>query len=924
MQDFRVPLYINILAMIIRGYSLSYLYTSRHSHSKKTLYLRRILSVGVASSMLIDSAWIMVLLNDLSMVDLPSVLLWGWVRLSWLCTFVYAQTIAMFILYITQKEIRLRYRDYLLFVPSILICVVYTVYSLIYCQSRCVASFEQYLRLAGVLSGIFLLVLPSIWYSGRVIRSSTFPRILRLQILWAMAMFVVPFVITEFFGLLSSNYVIEESTYALIYAVTTLFLSVGMYLIGRRLLRLRFLNLQKRVTAAPRANFVTEMEKAADELHSVTDLSELHHIARSFFERSFSVAPKTVHFYLQSDELDLKLKPSDFEKLNDLRSFFTTKDQKSIELVKHQKVLILDELVFSTFYEHDPLQEQCVTLLKKLDADILLPIFKGGTIIAYIVVDKDARPNQLYTNAESNEMTVFAAGIGNVVNILQNKNFELAAEREFTLKQELETTIRTLERTLHDKTQENSQYKEGLRTFLYNEKQRNIGVFFYKNKRFVPANRAAKNIIPINLNLCPGDPLTKTLTSLARSVEQYRDSHSRLITNSEGKRFVVSAVPSIEKNVVNTVIIIISPPEVSDLIKKQIDLLKDPQAWDYLLYLKTTKVGRLVNEALPGLSKSVINFKIELLKAAFCSQASLITAASQDIESLVALLHQISMRDSLYTLKLYKESDNTQTAIELFGASTLISSKDVEYKQPLLKRLDKNGTLHIENIENLTLDTQKQLADYILYGYFNPVSSKKTIVSDVRILCSTNQNLQALVQQGLFDARLCKMLEKSSVSMPSLAALDGNEFKEIIENITSEALNGTTFSELITLSEHEKIRITKDRPASFAQLQSKVTAILTRKSKDKNISYGSNLEEVDMDDPIVSQAIQLGKKALVNKVLMAALWNKFKNYAKIADLIGVNRSSVQRRCREYGFGNDQSTDSSTPDSSTPPSSTDPS
>ncbi len=34
---------------------------------------------------------------------------------------------------------------------------------------------------------------------------------------------------------------------------------------------------------------------------------------------------------------------------------------------------------------------------------------------------------------------------------------------------------------------------------------------------------------------------------------------------------------------------------------------------------------------------------------------------------------------------------------------------------------------------------------------------------------------------------------------------------------------------------------------------------------------------------------------------MAILWNKFRNQNKIAALLGVNRSSVNRRCQEYNL-----------------------
>ena len=52
-------------------------------------------------------------------------------------------------------------------------------------------------------------------------------------------------------------------------------------------------------------------------------------------------------------------------------------------------------------------------------------------------------------------------------------------------------------------------------------------------------------------------------------------------------------------------------------------------------------------------------------------------------------------------------------------------------------------------------------------------------------------------------------------------------------------------------------------------------------------------------DPDIAQAVQLGKKALKDPQVMGLLWEKLRNQNKIATLLGVNRSSVNRRCIEY-------------------------
>ena len=76
--------------------------------------------------------------------------------------------------------------------------------------------------------------------------------------------------------------------------------------------------------------------------------------------------------------------------------------------------------------------------------------------------------------------------------------------------------------------------------------------------------------------------------------------------------------------------------------------------------------------------------------------------------------------------------------------------------------------------------------------------------------------------------------------------------------------------------------------------------MLVTKTKKSSI-----YEETEFDpayhvtDPNLVEAARLGKHALRDKKVMIFLWNKLKNQSKIASFLGVNRSSVNRRCKDY-------------------------
>ena len=110
------------------------------------------------------------------------------------------------------------------------------------------------------------------------------------------------------------------------------------------------------------------------------------------------------------------------------------------------------------------------------------------------------------------------------------------------------------------------------------------------------------------------------------------------------------------------------------------------------------------------------------------------------------------------------------------------------------------------------------------------------------------------------------------------------------------------FQHLLELTNSEKQRLAKARPASFAELKNRVQTILVKKSKQSAIYEEAQFDPAyDVSDPQLVEAVRLGKHALRDKKIMTMLWNKFSNQNKIANLLGVNRSSVNRRCKEYNL-----------------------
>jgi transcriptional regulator of aromatic amino acid metabolism len=713
------------------------------------------------------------------------------------------------------------------------------------------------------------------------------PRILDKQIKIILQVLILPrwlFSVIQFYPFnFHSLYV--TSSYAIV-GISTSLITLALYYCARKVIGLRFLDFNHHVEEQHRYNFVEGFKDTLEELGKTTSIKELSHITQAFFKEAFNVPGSRISLHIRAasgiDEQSNKMLLSEYEMYAE--AFLSNTDPALEKCINKVKILIYDEIDFNNFYDPNSADQTILTFMDSINADIFLPIYKNHHIIGYIIVERHARLHEFYSKIERDEMLVFASYLGNIINLLQNKNFESLIHQEKELKEEL-----------YKKHQEIHQYKESIHSFLKNNKQKEIGVLFYKNRHFVFANQAAKEIIKINVNTNQGAPLTKALKALARQVEEFKASHSCITKNSDGERIVINGVPNLEKN---QVIITAYYPDFSDIISNQIDHLKDPTAWDYLLYLETTKPGQLINQLIPGTGQHLLQFKINLLQMALSKKALLLEMASDDLLPTVELLHHISMRATLHVLTLQGPSKNFDIAVKLFGMNQIFGT--VSESKPLLEKLDANGTLFIQNIEYMDGETQEHLAEFIKFGFYKIFKSTQKMASGARIICSTNQNLQTLVQEGNFSAALYNELKKATLSMPSLLVLPEAELAELTHGLAQQAIKNDDLKPFLDLSQKDKTKLMQHKPASIQELKNRVQTLLVQKSKDNNIEKEIQFDPAfDVSDPDLIQAARLGKHALRDKRIMVMLCNKFKNQNKIASFLGVNRSSVNRRCREF-------------------------
>src|SRR6056297_1448443 len=120
---------------------------------------------------------------------------------------------------------------------------------------------------------------------------------------------------------------------------------------------------------------------------------------------------------------------------------------------------------------------------------------------------------------------------------------------------------------------------------------------------------------------------------------------------------------------------------------------------------------------------------------------------------------------------------------EFFGHEEGAFTGAVKKRQGIFQRTH-NGSLLLDEIGEMPYNLQSKLLRVLQDGSFRPVGSNKEQKVDVRIICSTNQELDSLIDEGRFRQDLYYRLETFSISVPPL-----RERKDDIPLLAAHFLN---------------------------------------------------------------------------------------------------------------------------------------
>jgi len=114
-----------------------------------------------------------------------------------------------------------------------------------------------------------------------------------------------------------------------------------------------------------------------------------------------------------------------------------------------------------------------------------------------------------------------------------------------------------------------------------------------------------------------------------------------------------------------------------------------------------------------------------------------------------------------------KQKTTDKLAEELLGSNMNLEKEEITREEGTLERAHR-GTIFVEGIEDLPYSIQESLFRAMEEGAYMPVGTDKAVDTDIRLIASTESNLEEKVKEGTFRENLFHCLNVFKVYVPPL------------------------------------------------------------------------------------------------------------------------------------------------------------
>ena len=215
------------------------------------------------------------------------------------------------------------------------------------------------------------------------------------------------------------------------------------------------------------------------------------------------------------------------------------------------------------------------------------------------------------------------------------------------------------------------------------------------------------------------------------------------------------------------------------------------------------------------------------------------------------------------------------------------------------------GTVFLDEVGEMTASMQAKLLRVLAGGEVRRVGSTKTTTVDVRVVCATHRDLDAMVKAGTFRQDLFYRLRTFVIPLPPLrerradVATMALHFLDKYAERHKHQVAGFTPGAIAVLESHawpgnvRELEHAIEHMLILAPAGKKIDAPLVRETLGVDASAnGDEAKERGLDDALLDYERQL---------IQAELERSGGVLAKAARALGVDRTTLSKRCKRLGL-----------------------
>jgi two-component system NtrC family response regulator len=208
------------------------------------------------------------------------------------------------------------------------------------------------------------------------------------------------------------------------------------------------------------------------------------------------------------------------------------------------------------------------------------------------------------------------------------------------------------------------------------------------------------------------------------------------------------------------------------------------------------------------------------------------------------------------------------------------------------------GTLFLDEIGDLPLELQAKLLRFLQERVVERVGGRKEIPVDVRILCATHQNLQALIAKGQFREDLYYRVSEIVLEIPPLKDRDSDilVLAKAFLNIWSKEYGKSSMNfcnDAITAME------AYEWPGNVRELESKVKRAVIM--ADGNQIRPEDLELTESAIEPLPLNLKEVRDDAERKAIIRAMNHSNQNITDAANALGVTRPTLYKLLERLGL-----------------------